>query len=175
MLIVSRQYRLIWTCWNFEVAFWSPRFHHPFGADCSCSSALGSLQKILTTSWELNLGIEVFYLAPHDEAQLSGFYFDVLDQNRSYHLSLKSSLFWIFLDHLNLHLMFAPKWLHSSFFFFPYTPTPHHLKALNITNGLSSWFLHSVRLGTTLFRAADQGQPKCLLGGDAPWGFAPRM
>ena len=122
MLIVSRQYRLIWTCWNFEVAFWSPRFHHPFGADCSCSSALGSLQKILTTSWELNLGIEVFYLAPHDEAQLSGFYFDVVDQNRSYHLSLKSSLFWIFLDHLNLHLMFAPKWLHSSFFFFPLHP-----------------------------------------------------
>lgn len=64
MLIVSRQYRLIWTCWNFEVAFWSPRFHHPFGVDCSCSSALGSLQKILTTSWELHLGIEVFYLAP---------------------------------------------------------------------------------------------------------------
>lgn len=61
---------------------------------------------------------------PHDEAQLSAFYFDVLDQNRSYHLSLKSSLFWIFLDHLNLHLMFAPKWLHSSFFF---SPTPPHL------------------------------------------------
>lgn len=172
MLIVSRRDHLIWTHRNFEVAFSSACFRHPFGVDCSCISPLGLLQKILTTSWGLNLGIEIFYLPPYDEAQLSGFYFDVLDQHRSYYLSLKSSLFWIFLGHFNLHLMFAPKWLHDSFFP-PCIPPPHHLKALNITNGLSSWFVCSVRLGTTLFRAADQGQPKCLLWGDALWGFVP--
>ena len=50
MLIVSRRDHLIWTHRNFEVAFSSACFRHPFGVDCSCISPLGLLQKILTTS-----------------------------------------------------------------------------------------------------------------------------